>query len=466
MTDEQAPPADGKRPRSRRRTTAAAVDAAADSPSTDLLPDGDGASGERPVGLRVSRSSAVRSPARRSADRQPEAEPPPHMPGDRALPVVGTSTIDGAPAEYDDGIQWLQNGLKRHWWGTTVALVFGWTGAWLALWGAAIGAVVGILVALNLFSTTALGVDVTKLGGGQAITIVSVLSGMFFGAIGGVVVVLRLILFSTSWEFTVSIGSGIVISVIVTVVMAGYERLGLRLRGYRRLSRDEVRRIAPLVRDVAEANNLDGLPRFAMSDQVIPNAWTHMRTIVLTTGLLQSLDDPELRAVITHELAHWRSGDSVGLRIVWAAAWPIAITFNVGMLIAGKKPSVPLPVPGWVRGFLVILSWIIAWPAWVVIKLFIAPAVAATQRGYEYAADRAAASLGYAPAMISALRKMTAYEGGRTNWEQALTATHPPTELRIEALQAPKPDDAEYQEDELRGPTLKEFGRFLRALNR
>jgi len=68
--------------------------------------------------------------------------------------------------------------------------------------------------------------------------------------------------------------------------------------------------------------------------------------------------------------------------------------------------------------------------------------------------------------MISALRKMGAFEGGRTGWEQAMTATHPPTELRIEALQAPKPDDAEYQEDELRGPGADEVGRILRSLLR
>jgi Zn-dependent protease with chaperone function len=211
---------------------------------------------------------------------------------------------------------------------------------------------------------------------------------------------------------------------------------------------------------------LEGLPRFAMADIVIPNAWTHMRTIVITSGLLQTLDDAELRAVLAHELQHWRSGDSVGLHVVWAAAWPVAVTYNIGMIIAGQRQGMGVGPPARFRGFLVLLGWIIAWPAWVILTFIIAPTVAVSQRHYEYSADAAAARLGYAAAMISALRKMGAFEGGRTGWEQAMTATHPPTELRVEALQPPKPDDAEYQEDELRGPRLDEVGRILRSIVR
>jgi hypothetical protein len=42
-----------------------------------------------------------------------------------------------------------------------------------------------------------------------------------------------------------------------------------------------------------------------------------------------------------------------------------------------------------------------------------------------------------------------------------MAATHPPTELRIEALEPPKPDDFEYQEDELRAPAGHEVRRLL-----
>ena len=42
-----------------------------------------------------------------------------------------------------------------------------------------------------------------------------------------------------------------------------------------------------------------------------------------------------------------------------------------------------------------------------------------------------------------------------------MAATHPPTELRLEALEPPKPDDYEYQEDELRAPTGEEVSRLL-----
>jgi Zn-dependent protease with chaperone function len=119
------------------------------------------------------------------------------------------------------------------------------------------------------------------------------------------------------------------------VLVAAFERATLRIRGYRRLSREEVRRVAPLVKGVADALELDGLPRFSMSDAPMPNAWTHMRTIVLTTGLFQMLDDDELTAVLAHELHHWRNGDAVGLRIVWAASLPIALLLDLGSWVAG-----------------------------------------------------------------------------------------------------------------------------------
>lgn len=469
MADDEDMTGDGGTPPARRRTTSAAVESVSPDETSQSPDSPDTGRPAMPGGLRVTRAASVRSRARaKPTPATPEAVAVAvavPSPEGRALPVeTGAAGIDGVPGVYDDGADWLRNGVRRHPWGIGVALLFGWTGMWLALWGAAIGVFVGILVALGVVDTSALGNEVTKLGGGQAVTIVSVLAGGFFGAIGGFVVVVRYILASTPWEATVTIASGAVLATIITISVATFERLGLRLRGYRRLSRDEVRRVAPLVRDVAEAMELDGLPRFAMSDTVIPNAWTHMRTIVVTTGLLQALDDAELSAVLAHELTHWRSGDSVGLHVVWAAAWPVAITFNVGMTIAGQNKYVPIQPSARYRGFLVLIGWAIAWPAWVILRIVVAPTVAASQRRYEYAADATAARLGYASAMISALRKMGAFEGGRTGWEQAMTATHPPTELRIEALQPPKPDDAEYQEDELRGPAAHEIGRILRGL--
>jgi Zn-dependent protease with chaperone function len=464
MPDDQDSTQDGTPPRPRRRRTAPVVAEAAVPPEAT-----DGKAATRAAtptkrtatagGLRVARAAPTRT--RRTATIP---APTPTEPGSALPDVAGAGGIDGVPATYDDGAEWLRNGVKRHPWGVSAALVFGWTGVWLGLWGAAFGLVVGALVSLGTVDTSALGSEVTRLGGGQSITIVSILAGMFFGAIGGFVAVVRYIVAATPWEWIVAIASGAILATIITVCVATFERLGLRMRGYRRLSRDEVRRVAPLVREVAEAMDLDGLPRFAMDDSVIPNAWTHMRTIVITAGLLQTLDDAELRSVLAHELQHWRSGDAVGLHVVWAAAWPIAITLNLGMLIAGRNQYVPVQGPARFRGILVLIGWAIAWPAWVILRLVIAPAVAASQRRYEYDADAAAAQLGYAAALISALRKMGAFEGGRTGWEQAMMATHPPTELRIEALQPPRPDDAEYQEDELRAPRPEEVGRILRGL--
>ncbi|MGO9584464.1 MAG: M48 family metalloprotease [Acidimicrobiales bacterium] len=465
-------PEEATRPRPRRRSAAVA---ASPPPSLgDPSTDGDG--GEAEASAPTEPTSAItglkvaKATSRPRRPRTPPRAEPTASPGAADLPEgaalageTGPSGLDGIPASYDDGVEWLRHGLHRHRWGVLVALVFGWTGVWLALWGAVIGVIAGVLFGLGVASSP-FGNTLFHAGAGQAVTILSVVSGAFLGAVGGFVYVLRLALFTTPWQFAVALASGAFVAMLVVLFTASFERLGLRLRGYRRLSRDEVRRVAPLVRDVAEGMNLDGLPRFAITDVVLPNAWSHMRTVVITSGLLQTLDDAELRAVLAHELHHWRTGDSVGLHIVWAAAWPVALVVDFGLLVAGRQPNQAGQPPARYRGLLVLIGWVIAWPAWVILKLGIAPVVAGTQRRYEYEADAAAASLGYAPALITGLRKIGAFEGGRTGWEQAMSATHPPLELRIEALQAPKPDDAQYQESELTGPSRADIARLLRAL--
>ena len=365
----------------------------------------------------------------------------------RALaPITGQSGVDGIPASYDDGRQWLRHGIRRFTRGWLVALFTASAGVWLALWGAAIGAVFGLLLGLGALN----GHSLLGITAANSVGPFTILGGLVVGAVGGFLLVLRFIIFNNPLQWIASVVGAAIAAFLIMLVIAAYERLALRLRGYRRLTREEVRRVAPLVKQIADAHELDGLPRFAMWDSVIPGAWSHMRTVVLATGLLTTLDDSEIRAILTHELHHWRTGDAVGLRMVWACAWPIAITVNVGAWISRRRSAL-----------LQLVGWAIAWPALVSIKYVIVPVVAATQRAYEYEADAATHTLGDAQALISALRKLSAFETGRTGWEQAMAATHPPTALRIEALEAPSPDDPIYQEDELRGPSRAEVLRLL-----
>lgn len=461
----EPPSGDGETRKGRRRLRKkAASEETAPAPiviGDDVMPDLSAL--EPPPQISEPPAAPVTAPLPQRAPIPPpepqEIEPP--SPGQSVLIALGPSGIEGVPARYDDGTQWLRNGLGRHTEGTWVALLAGWTGLWIALWGAAFGLIVGAFVAGGF--GLSLGY---RFGIGQAAGALGVVAGGITGIAYGFLGVLRFLYVQHPIQAVISIASGAIIAVVIVVAVAAFERLGLRLRGYRRLSRTEVRKIAPLVKDAADGMDLAALPRFAMADILVPNAWTHMRTIVITTGLLQTVNDKELRAVLAHELEHWRQGDAVGLHFVWAAAWPVALIYNLGTMFAGQQEEGGGPPRRSSRGFLAFVGWLIAWPTWVIIKLVITPVIASSQRRYEYGADAAAAKIGYAADLSSALRKMGAFEGGRTGWEQAMTATHPPTELRLEALEPPKPDDSEYQEDELRAPTGEEVRRLFRFWKR
>jgi Zn-dependent protease with chaperone function len=371
----------------------------------------------------------------------------------------------GVPAQYDDGVEWLVSGLRRVSWGSFLGVILGWTGAWLSLWGAVGGLLVGAFVGLGVAGNSSISQHLFNLGLGSSVTFVGVLAGASIGALLGFLVVIKFVFLDNPLQAVVVFILGSIVTSVIVLVTACFERASLRIRGYRRLSNDEVRKVAPLVKDVADAMGLPALPRFAMDDTVIPNAFTHMRTIVLTKGLLQSLDDGEIRAILAHELNHWRSGDSVALHFVWAASLPAVLMYKFGVWCQGG-----IPLGGKIgnsgRQLLTIIGWFIAWPSWILIRLVLVPVIRHSQRRAEYAADAAAADIGLSSQMISALTKISAFESGRTGWEETLNATHPPTELRIEALQPPRPDDWEYQEEELKPPDWPEVRRIFGGIRR
>lgn len=77
------------------------------------------------------------------------------------------------------------------------------------------------------------------------------------------------------------------------------------------------------------------------TDTPVSLAWTVVRNIVVSTGLLSGLGAAERRGVLCHESSQWRRGDGIALRAVWAFSWPLAVTYNVGMALAGARYGTP-----------------------------------------------------------------------------------------------------------------------------
>jgi len=92
------------------------------------------------------------------------------------MQATGPSGIDGIPAQYDDGVQWLRNGFRRHPAAVWIALVFGWTGVWVAFWGAMIGVCLGLFIAIGVETDPTLAHDFFNLGIGQSVTVLSVVA--------------------------------------------------------------------------------------------------------------------------------------------------------------------------------------------------------------------------------------------------------------------------------------------------
>jgi heat shock protein HtpX len=206
-----------------------------------------------------------------------------------------------------------------------------------------------------------------------------------------------------------------------------------------------------IVRELTELNHMP-MPKVYVSDMAQPNAFAtgrnpHHAAVSVTKGILQILDERELRGVLAHELSHVANRDiligsiasGIGMSITFLARF--ALFFG-----GGSDRNNPLGAFG------ALFAWILAPLAAAIIQM-------AVSRSREYQADESGAILSHDPdALASALGKLEAtakqvpvpasvgpaqanlfivnpFHGRQASMSLAnLFSTHPPTQARIARL--------------------------------
>ena len=333
----------------------------------------------------------------------------------------------------------MLTGAKRQAPAVIGALVAAWTGLPFALWGMVVFTFIGAVAGLFDLSELGLGSILGELGIGiePGAGVASATLGAIVGAFIGFALIY--IYFALHpWVLLSAIVTGAVISAIIVAAIIRCEPWLMRLRGYRELSKREKQLLHPMLMDAGRQMGLPTLPALWISDQQKPGAWAHMRGIVVTRGLLGAysatehpplpdLDSAAITAILAHELHHWDAGDVVGSTVVFACFYPVALVINSISLVRVRAP------------WLAVILWCFFWPFWLSTKFVVVPLMTRRSRRYEYEADARAASLGddYRLGLRRALDELSAWERPRTGWEDALAATHPPIEFRLEFLEAP-----------------------------
>ena len=172
-------------------------------------------------------------------------------------------------------------------------------------------------------------------------------------------------------------------------------------------------------------------------------AFKNSALVAVSTGLLQSMSQDEVEAVLGHEVAHVANGDMVTLTLIQGVlnTFVIFLARIVGTIVdrtvfrteRGVGPGYYITVLVCEILFAVLASIIVAW----------------FSRQREFRADRGSAEyLGPSQPMVKALARLGGVEPGalpesmralgiadRPSW-MALFSSHPRVERRIAALQA------------------------------
>jgi heat shock protein HtpX len=253
--------------------------------------------------------------------------------------------------------------------------------------------------------------------------------------------------------------NGMVIALIIALVFnfSMYwfsDRIAIGTTRSKPVTEQEMPDYYRIVRQLATEQRMP-MPRLYVSDMMQPNAFATGRNpehaaVSVTRGILQILDERELRGVLAHELSHVANRDILVSSVAAAIGMSITFLARFAFFFGGGDEE------GGGNIFVMLLAWILAPIAAALIQL-------AVTRSREYQADESGAYLSRDPdALASALLKleqaskqvpplptvspaeahlfivnpMNALQargaGGITN----LFRTHPRTEDRVERLRA------------------------------
>jgi heat shock protein HtpX len=216
------------------------------------------------------------------------------------------------------------------------------------------------------------------------------------------------------------------------------------------VTEQEQPRLYAIVRELTQATNMP-LPRIYVSEMAQPNAFAtgrnpHHAAVSVTQGILQILDERELRGVLAHELSHVANRDILISSIAAAIGMSITFLARFAFFFGGSDEDRG-------GGLGMLFAWILAPLAAAIIQM-------AVSRSREYQADESGALLSRDPeALASALRKLEAtakqvpvprsvspaeahmfivnpFRGRQASASLAnLFSTHPPTEARVTRLE-------------------------------
>jgi heat shock protein HtpX len=271
---------------------------------------------------------------------------------------------------------------------------------------------------------------------------------VLIAALGGLFVVIGSF-FGTNGAFI-----GLVLGLGFNLAMYWFsDKIAIATTRSKPVTESEYPELYRIIRELAESKNMP-IPRIYVSDMMQPNAFATGRNpqhaaVSVTRGILQVLDERELRGVLAHELSHVTNRDILIGSIAAGIATSIVFITRFALFFGGGSDDRENPL----GIFGLLFAWLLAPIAAALIQL-------AVTRSREYQADESGAYLSRDPeALASALRKIEVAArqvpppatvspsqahmfivnpfSGRSAAQSfaRLFRTHPPTEDRIARLQ-------------------------------